>query len=48
MLILKNNFLKIKKYYFNTFINKNYFEKQQQLDCNARFKELSFKLYKLT
>jgi hypothetical protein len=48
MLILKNNFLKIKKYYFNTFVNKNHFEKQQQLDSHARFKELSFKLYKLT
>jgi hypothetical protein len=43
MLILKNK----KIYYFNASVNKNHFEKQQ-LNSHTRFKELSFKLYKLT
>jgi hypothetical protein len=28
MYYIKNNILKIKKYYFNLFLNKNYFKKQ--------------------
>jgi hypothetical protein len=43
---IKNKFYKIKKYYFNIFINKNHFEKQSQLQYQAN--SISIFIYKLT
>jgi len=43
---IKNKFCKIKKYYFNIFINKNHFKKQPQLRYQAN--SISIFIYKLT